>query len=113
MRDGHHSGLLYRYDVTTATPHSECGGYLSLPWNSRGKDDISKDEAVTGPVATLRVKTYLCSTRFSQDKVLLGLLKWRERPSTNLADLLKQVVFVPEIEIVKLLNEVFDALFSI
>ncbi|EHK98163.1 putative Dedicator of cytokinesis protein 1 [Glarea lozoyensis 74030] len=71
------------------------------------------DEAVTGPVALLRVKSYLCSTRFSQDKVLLGLLKWKEQPSGNLPDLLKRLVFVPEIEIVKLLNEVFDSIFSL
>lgn len=116
IRDGHHSLLLYRYDESTATPQANSmgkGGYLNLPWNSRGKDDVSKDEAVTGPIATLRLQTYLCSTRFSQDKVLLGLLKWKEQPPGDLQDLLKRVVFVPEIEIVKLLNDVFDAIFSI
>ncbi|EPE30632.1 SH3-domain-containing protein [Glarea lozoyensis ATCC 20868] len=116
LRDGHHSLLLYRYDDTTSTPHANSagkGGYLNLTWNARGKDDVSMDEAVTGPVALLRVKSYLCSTRFSQDKVLLGLLKWKEQPSGNLPDLLKRLVFVPEIEIVKLLNEVFDSIFSL
>ncbi|CAG8983084.1 hypothetical protein HYALB_00006112 [Hymenoscyphus albidus] len=116
MRDGHHSLLLYKFDDTTATPQANSmgkGGYLTLPWNARGKDDVSKDEAVTGPIATLRLQTYLCSTRFSQDKVLLGLLRWKDQASGDLQDLLKRVVFVPEIEIVKLLNDVFDAIFSI
>ncbi|KAI9824609.1 MAG: hypothetical protein M1832_001699 [Thelocarpon impressellum] len=116
MRDGHHSTLLYKLDELTAAPSltsSERGGYLSLPWNSRGKDDVSKDEAVTGPVATLRVQSYLCSTVFSQDQALLGLLKWRERAPEDVLDILQRVVFVPEIEIVKLLSEVFDALFAI
>ncbi|TAQ87457.1 hypothetical protein B7494_g4212 [Chlorociboria aeruginascens] len=116
MRDGHHSLLLYKYDDSTAMARPGSagkGGYLALPWNARGKDDVSKDDAVLGPIATLRLQTYLCSTRFSQDKVLLGLLKWKEQPPGDIQDLLKQLVFVPEIEIVKLLNDVFDAMFGI
>ena len=116
MRDGHHSLLLYKYDEFTMRPRSTVpggAGYLDLGWNARGKDDVSKDEAVTGPVATLRVQTYLCSTKFSQDKVLLGLLRWKEQPPGELPELLKRLTFVPEIEIVKLLSDVFDAIFSI
>ncbi|TVY53125.1 Dedicator of cytokinesis protein 1 [Lachnellula cervina] len=116
MRDGHHSLLLYRYDESTSAPKNQAGGkggYLGLPWNARGKDDVSKDEAVTGPIATLRVQTYLCSTRFSQDKILLRLLKWKEQPPGEVQELLKRLVFVPEIEVVKLLNDVFDAIFGI
>jgi dedicator of cytokinesis protein 3 len=116
LRDGHHSLLLYRYDDTTSTPHASSvgkGGYLNLPWNARGKDEVSKDEAITGPVALLRIQSYLCSTRFSQDKVILGLLKWKEQPPGDVQDLLKRLVFVPEIEIVKLLSEVFGAIFGI
>ena len=116
MRDGHHSLLLYRYDDSTILPKGTAqgrGGYLNLAWNARGKDDVSKDEAVTGPIATLRVQTYLCSTKFSQDKVLLGLLKWKDQPPGDITELLKRLVFVPEIEVVKLLNDVFDAIFGI
>ena len=116
VRDGHHSLLLYRYDESTSSPKGNAqgkSGYLALGWNARGKDDVSKDEAVTGPIATLRVQTYLCSTRFSQDKVLLGLLQWKEQAPGEVQELLKRLVFVPEIEIVKLLNDVFDAIFGI
>lgn len=116
IRDGHHSLLLYRYDDSTSTTRSRGEGrtgYFSLPWNARGKDDVSKDEAVTGPIATLRVQTYLCSTRFSQDKVLLGMLNWKQQPPGDIQELLKRLVFVPEIEVVKLLSDVFDAIFSI
>ncbi|RDL40169.1 uncharacterized protein BP5553_00148 [Venustampulla echinocandica] len=114
IRDGHHSLLLYRYDESTITQRSPGrAGYLNLAWNARGKDDVSKDEAVTGPISTLRLQTYLCSTSFSQDKVLLGLLKWKDQPPGEIRELLKRLVFVPEIEIVKLLNDVFDALFGI
>ncbi|PQE12483.1 SH3 domain-containing protein [Rutstroemia sp. NJR-2017a BBW] len=116
IRDGHHSLLLYKYDETTSSPRGGMagkGGYLSLPWSARGKDDISKDEAVTGPIAALHIETYLCSTKFSQDKVLLRLLKWKDQPPGDLLELLQRLVFVPEIEIVKLLRDVFDAIFGI
>ncbi|KAA8571556.1 hypothetical protein EYC84_001554 [Monilinia fructicola] len=104
------------YDETTMLPRGSSvgkGGYLSLPWNSRGKDDVSKDEAVTGPIANLRIQTYLCSTKFSQDKVLLKILKWKDQPPGDLQQLLQRLVFVSEIEIVKLLSDVFDAIFGI
>lgn len=116
MRDGHHSLLLYKYDETISLARQNAGGkggYLDLPWNARGKDDVSKDEAVTGPMATLRLQTYLCSTIFSQDKDILRLLKWKDQQPTEVRDLLKRLVFVPEIEIVKLLNQVLDAIFGI
>ncbi|KAI5926029.1 hypothetical protein F4810DRAFT_708111 [Camillea tinctor] len=111
MSDGSHSLLLYKLDENTQTAQAGPtgkGGYLSLPWTARGD---SSD--VTGPLATLRVETYLCSTRFSQDRIVLGLLKWRDGPKDEIPTLLKQLIFVPEIEVVKLLSDVLDALFGI
>jgi len=108
VRDGDHSLALYKYDEYTSSMIAGRGAYLALPWSSR-----RKDESVTGPVASLHLRTYLCSTKYSQDPNLLGLLKWRDQASGELAALLRRFVFVPEIEIVKLLNEVFDALFEI
>lgn len=111
VRDGTHGLLLYKLDDFTATAHpgpSGKGGYLSLPWGVKGH---SPD--VTGPIATLRMDTYLCSTSYSQDRVILALLKWRERPRPEIPGLLQELIFVDEIEIVKLLNEVLDALFGI
>ncbi|KAI1354354.1 SH3 domain-containing protein [Xylaria sp. FL0043] len=111
MSDGLHSLLLYRIDEYTqnAQPDSTGkGGYLSLPYSARA--DSSE---VTGPLAVLRVETYLCSTRFSQDRAILGLLKWRDGPKSEVSTLLRQLMFVPEIEVVKLLSDVLDSLFSI
>ena len=113
IRDGPHTPLLYLYDKLTSSVDKGRGAYLAFPWSSRAKDDTSKDETLTGPVATLKLETYLCSTVFSQDKVLLGIFKWREQSASQLLDLLRRFVFVPEIEVVKLVNEVFDALFGI
>ncbi|KAI1084665.1 hypothetical protein F5B20DRAFT_575987 [Whalleya microplaca] len=111
ISDGPHSLLLYKLDehIHTALPGpSGKGGYLSLPWSARG--DSSE---VTGPLATLKLDTYLCSTRFSQDRIILGLLRWREGFKDDIPALLKQLIFVPEIEVVKLLSDVLDALFGI
>lgn len=107
-RDGQHSLSLYRYDEYTSSMIAGKGAYLGLPWSSR-----KKDEQVMGPMACLHLRTYLCSTKYSQDPTLLGLLKWRDQAGGDLIGMLKRFPFVPEIEIVKLLNEVFDALFEI
>lgn len=108
VRDGDHSLALYKYDEYTSSMISGRGAYLALPWNAQ-----KKDESGTGTMATLKVKTYLCSTKYSQDPYLLGLLKWREQEADGVTDLLKRFMFVPEIEIVKLLPEVLDALFEV
>lgn len=113
IKDGLHLPLLYLYDEVTSTLDKGRGAYMTLPWNSRAKDDTSKDEAFTGPVATLKLETHLCSTVFSQDRVLVGLLRWREQSEEQLLGLLRQFTFVPEIDIVKLINNLFDALFGI
>ncbi|KAI0479437.1 hypothetical protein GGR56DRAFT_378128 [Xylariaceae sp. FL0804] len=110
MSDGSHSLLLYKLDELTqgAQPGPVGkGGYLALPWAARNESEV------TGPLAVLRIHTYLCSTRFSQDRTVLGLLKWRDGPKDRLPSILNQLMFVPEIELVKLLSDVLDALFGI
>ncbi|KAM4059129.1 dock-like domain-containing protein [Hirsutella rhossiliensis] len=114
MRDGRHGLLLYKLDENTATAQagpSGKGGYLSLPWAPRGKDQHSAE--VTGPLAVVLVDTFLCSTRFSQDRVILGLLRWKELSQEDIIFVLRQLIFVPEIEVVKLLSDVLDGLFGI
>ncbi|KAL4763363.1 guanine nucleotide exchange factor DCK1 [Aspergillus foveolatus] len=113
IRDGPHSLLLHAYDKHTSNVENGKGAYLSLPWSSLGKNESTKDEALTGPLATLHIDTHLCSTEYSQDQVLLSLLNWKERSVDEIMDTLKRIRFVPEIEIVKQLSSVFDALFSI
>jgi dedicator of cytokinesis protein 3 len=113
IRDGRHSLLLHAYDKQTSSIENGKGAYLNLPWSALGKNESAKDEAVTGPLATLHLETHLCSTEYSQDQVILSLLNWRERPVDEVLDTLKRLLFVPEIEIVKQLSGVFDALFGI
>lgn len=113
IKDGRHSLLLHAYDKQTSSINDGKGAYLNLPWSSLGKNESAKDEALTGPLATLQLETHLCSTEYSQDQVILSLLNWRERPVDEVLDTLKRLLFVPEIEIVKQLHGVFDALFGI
>ncbi|KAJ5807996.1 hypothetical protein N7474_009265 [Penicillium riverlandense] len=113
MRDGRHSLLLHAYDKQTSSIENGKGAYLNLPWSALGKNESAKDEAVTGPLATLCLETHLCSTEYSQDQAILGLLNWKERPVEEVLDTLKRLLFVPEIEVVKQLSGVFDALFGI
>ncbi|KAI9666893.1 MAG: hypothetical protein M1831_001398 [Alyxoria varia] len=108
VSDGDHALALYKYDEHTSSIASGKGAYLSLPWST----SKVKDETVTGPIAAVHVNTYLCSTVHSQDPNLQDLLRWRENRSKGLEKILKKLPFVPEIEIVKLLSEVFDALFD-
>lgn len=113
IRDGKHAPLLYLYDKVTSGTENGRGGYLSCPWDSKTKDGNEMDEIVTGPIATLKLESNICSTHFSQDKILLGILNWRQHSGHLILDILTKFAFVPEIEIVKMIGNVFDALFGI
>ncbi|KAK5944128.1 Deoxycytidine kinase 1 [Knufia obscura] len=105
--DGQHSLILHAYDKSTST-FSDTGKplYLNLGWDQT----TIKEKDV--PIASLEVKTQLVSTEFSQNRTLAGLFNWRALSSASLMDTLQKLVFVPEIEIVKQLDEVLDALFA-
>ncbi|KAI5295586.1 hypothetical protein KEM52_000905 [Ascosphaera acerosa] len=113
IRDGSRPLLLHAYDRTTSAIENGKGAYLSQPWSSLGKDESAKDESVTGPLATVTVSTELCSTRYTQEAILFSLTHWREQTQTEILETLYKTVLVPEIEFVKQVREVFDALFGI
>lgn len=116
LRDGEYMLLLHKYDEWTSSPISTVSGngngYLNQPWTP-GDEGWASALSMGSAAAMVKVKTYLCSTKFSQDDVLLSLLQWKIMTELELVTLLKKVVFVPEMEVVKLLREVFDALFGI
>ena len=112
VRDGSHELSLYPYDEKTAAvglSSADEGGYLSLPWRAAPH----KADGGASTRATLQLQSFLCSTVLSQDQVILGLLSWRERSSEEVLQLLRLIAFVPEIEIVKLHREIFNALFGL
>ncbi|KAI5304025.1 hypothetical protein KEM56_006930 [Ascosphaera pollenicola] len=113
IQDGPHSLLLHAYDRATSNVEDGKGAYLSQPWSSLGKNDSAKDENVTGPMATISVRTELCSTEYTQDRVLFDLINWKDHSKTDVHEFLDKIVLVPEIEIVKQMRGVLDALFGI
>ncbi|KAK3112148.1 Deoxycytidine kinase 1 [Teratosphaeriaceae sp. CCFEE 6253] len=107
VRDGDHSVALYVYDEYSSSIIGGKGAYLALPpW-------LNKSDAAHQNAAIVSLRTFLCSTEYSQDPTLLGLLEWRDLDGAKLIELLEHFAFVPEIEIVKLLSEVFAALFEV
>lgn len=107
VRDGEHHVSLYVYDEYSSSLIGGKGAYLALPpWAK--KADFTHQSATM-----VSLRTYLCSTEYSQDPNLLGLLNWRDFHGDKLVEILDKFSFVPEIEIVKLLGKVFQALFEI
>ncbi|KAI8877414.1 hypothetical protein K501DRAFT_260410 [Backusella circina FSU 941] len=117
-RLGHHK---------TASNHSFMSTSSSNLFQS--SSDISSSSAAAAAAApatsklvmlrdTLSVSTFLCSTRFTQNKVLVKLLNWRDiiedpQGSDELLAVLDQFTFVGEVEVVKFLADILDALFDI
>ncbi|KAF1800044.1 hypothetical protein FB192DRAFT_1143520 [Mucor lusitanicus] len=71
---------------------------------------------------TITLNTFLCSNKFTQNKVLVKLLNWRalmegggtlEEGTVELLSVLDQFTFVGEVEVVKFLRDIFDALLDI
>ncbi|EGC38812.1 hypothetical protein DICPUDRAFT_27977 [Dictyostelium purpureum] len=59
-----------------------------------------------------KVKVLLCSTLLTQNLSLLTLLKW-DQYSGDLGEVLNRFTFVDQIEIIKFMQETFNALFAI
>ncbi|KAL9618977.1 MAG: hypothetical protein Q9160_006371 [Pyrenula sp. 1 TL-2023] len=113
IHDGYHSLVLHAYDKTTSSMINGKGAYLSLPWRAPNKHFGPNEQDVAAPAATLILESYLCSTEYSQDQTILGLINWKNQSGGQLLDLLRRLVFVSELEIVKQLRDVFNALFAI
>lgn len=68
---------------------------------------------------TVVLSTFLCSTQFTQNKTLVKLLNWRilmegtEDGTAELLSVLDQFTFIGEVEVVKFLGDIFDALLDI
>jgi dedicator of cytokinesis protein 3 len=113
IHDGSHRLILHAYDKSTSSMVNGKGAYLSLPWNTDDQGFTAGHDGVMASVATLNLDSRLCSTEYSQDQVVIGLINWKQQPSSKLMELLKALVFVPEIEIVKQLNDILNALFAV
>jgi len=118
LEDGSHTLVLYKADkLNQITPDM----YLnSSPWhlpNQRPEQlTISAElQKLASPLRdTLTIRSSLCSTKFTQNPVLLSLLKWDQLVDKDLlSTVLSKFTFVGEGEIVKFLRDIFDSLFGI
>lgn len=118
LEDGEHTLALYQAgNIAQLSPKH----YLdAAPWILPNQ----KPEQVAIPVEMQRlapllrdsliIRSSLCSTRFTQNSVLLSLLNWQGIPDKDLlSTILTKFTFVGEVEIVKFLRDIFDALFAI
>ncbi|KAJ6499427.1 C2 domain in Dock180 and Zizimin proteins-domain-containing protein [Mycena sanguinolenta] len=118
VEDGSHTLVLYRADKMSQIPPDI---YLTAPsWmssNQRPDQILLHPEMLrlAPPLRdTLTLRSSLCSTKFTQNAVLLSLLSWDKLADRELlSTVLTKFTFVGEGEIVKFLRDIFDSLFGI
>ncbi|XP_065845155.1 dedicator of cytokinesis protein 1-like [Oscarella lobularis] len=94
-------------DLPASSTHAMFSG-LTMTSSGTGNDvGLSRNEREKFTVSTL-----ICSTKLTQNTALLSLLKWREKKD-SLKDVLNNVSQVKGDEIVRFLQDTFDALFGI
>lgn len=112
LQDACHKLNVYKFDKKY--DENTKLNYLTLP----SIHDLEKSTKPSAPGFTwaskdvLSIETNLCSTKLTQDVVLLGLLNWTSDISL-LEDSLKALIKVDEKEMVKFLPDILDALFNI
>lgn len=113
LEDGSHQLVLYRADRLGLITADQ---YLAAVPNGQGLDQITPDlHRIAPPLRDFAtIRSSLCSTKFTQNSVLLSLLNWeRLGHNEHLSTVLTKFTFVGEVEIVKFLRDIFDSLFGI
>ena len=118
LEDGSHTLILYKAGhLTQITPDMYLNATPWLPVNQRPDQVYIPPELqrVAQPLRdSLVIRSSLCSTKFTQNSVLLSLLNWEQITDRELlSTILSKFTFVGEVEIVKFLRDIFDSLFAI
>ena len=118
LEDGSHTLLLYRADrLSQVTPDMYLGAPSWLPTGQKPDQIFIPPELQrVAPVMkdSLTIRNSLCSTKYTQNPVLLSLLYWEQvTDEEELKTILSKFTFVGEVEIVKFLGDIFNSLFGI
>ncbi|KAI0082009.1 cytoplasmic protein [Panus rudis PR-1116 ss-1] len=118
LEDGSHTLVLYKADkLSQVSPDMYLNSPAWLPPNQRlDQLSVSLEMQKIAPVSRdhLTIRSSLCSTKFTQNPVLLSLLNWDKLADRDVLEaILKMFTFVGEIEIVRFLQDIFDSLFAI
>ncbi|KDR16623.1 Dedicator of cytokinesis protein 3, partial [Zootermopsis nevadensis] len=114
LRDGTHELYIYKCEDRVRL---ESSSYLQLPSSARDTSvHISSASTLAGAFSrsskeSVYVHTLLCSTKLTQNVDLLSLLQWKEHPEM-IQEALNRVLRLNGEELVKFLQDVLDALFS-
>ncbi|XP_063389536.1 dedicator of cytokinesis protein 1 [Cydia fagiglandana] len=121
--DKHHTLCVYKIDnkkASTEDIESEAAAAcLALPSRRDELPAQSERGLVRGPLSlvhrdSLVVHSKLCSTKLTQREEILGVLKWSTHHAEGtLRQALTRLMHVPSEELVKFLQDILDALFSI
>ncbi|OAD06438.1 hypothetical protein MUCCIDRAFT_116386, partial [Mucor lusitanicus CBS 277.49] len=125
VADGSHTLNLYKYDRQSASNSVTDVSSAALQQQQQQQQNSSSSSNNKQLVLlrdTITLNTFLCSNKFTQNKVLVKLLNWRalmegggtlEEGTVELLSVLDQFTFVGEVEVVKFLRDIFDALLDI
>ncbi|XP_039296231.1 LOW QUALITY PROTEIN: dedicator of cytokinesis protein 3 [Nilaparvata lugens] len=113
LLDGVHELFVYRCDEKTRLHPSQ---YLGLPASGReaqNKPDLSSNSSqfTRSHKEIVTIRTMLCSTKLTQNVDLLSLLQWKSHPE-KISEALTHALRLNGEELVKFLQDVLDALFS-
>lgn len=115
LEDGPHTLALYKADrVSQVSPDLYLNATSLLVPNQQVQMPVEMQKISPLSRDTLLIRSSLCSTKFTQNSVLLSLLNWQTVADKELlSTILTKFTFVGELEIVKFLRDIFDSLFAI
>ncbi|KAI0321083.1 hypothetical protein OF83DRAFT_1168770 [Amylostereum chailletii] len=118
LEDGGHTLVLYKADrLSQLTPDIYLNTQAVLKSGQRPEHVVASTEMLrlAPPMRDiLLIRSSLCSTRHTQNPVLLSLLHWESLGDKDLLSaVLVKFTFVGEVEIVKFLGDIFNSLFGI
>ncbi|KAJ7386091.1 Dedicator of cytokinesis protein 3 [Desmophyllum pertusum] len=110
--DGTHDLCVYKYDENC---FYDSMTYLHMPSSlsqMANHANSGSDRLVRNSKDTFFIRTIVCSTKLTQNVDLVGLLRWRSQ-KRQVPSVLTSLLKIDGEEIVKFLQDIFDALFAI